>query len=256
VNIPFNDNLTLTASNDTTVCAGAPVPLLATATTGSSYTWTPATGLSSTTVNNPTAIVNSNTAYTVTASLNGCVRTKVINIGIKPNPVVNAGPDRTIVNGDVIQLTGTGSTAIQSVLWTPATSITLGGNTYTPTVAPTTTTTYTMTVKDNNNCTSTDDAIVTVIPYCVKVMDAFTPNGDGINDKWLTTNGAACTNQIVVSVFNRYGGVVYENQNYQNNWDGTYKGKPVPDGTYYFVVTYKLINGRNYTLKGDVTILR
>jgi gliding motility-associated-like protein len=49
---------------------------------------------------------------------------------------------------------------------------------------------------------------------------------------------------------------VYESKNYTNNWDGTYKGKPVPDGTYYYVVTFKLINGREYTAKGDVTILR
>jgi gliding motility-associated-like protein len=87
-------------------------------------------------------------------------------------------------------------------------------------------------------------------------MEAFTPNGDGINDKWLVTNGAPCTNQIIVKVFNRYGQEVYVNPAYQNNWDGTYKGKPIPDGTYYYVVTYKLINGRDYTLRGDVTILR
>jgi gliding motility-associated-like protein len=87
-------------------------------------------------------------------------------------------------------------------------------------------------------------------------MNAFTPNGDGINDRWLVTNGAACTNQIVVKVFNRYGNEVYSNENYQNNWDGTYKGKPVPDGTYYYVINYRLISGRVVPAKGDVTILR
>jgi gliding motility-associated-like protein len=62
--------------------------------------------------------------------------------------------------------------------------------------------------------------VVTVIPYCVKVMNAFTPNGDGTNDRWLVTNGAGCTNLVKVRVFNRYGQEVYNNENYQNNWDG------------------------------------
>jgi gliding motility-associated-like protein len=255
VTVGFTDNLTLATNNDTAVCAGAPVPMIA-ASNAASFAWSPATGLSNAAISNPVATVNSNTAYTVTATLGTCVKTKTINISIKPNPAVNAGPDKSIVSGDDIQLAGTGNLNVQSILWSPAVSITGGVNTYTPTVKPATTTTYTLTVRDNNNCTSTDDAIVTVIPYCVKIMQAFTPNGDGINDKWLTTNGAPCTNQITVKIFNRYGTVVYENNAYQNNWDGTYKGKPVPDGTYYYFVTYKLINGRDYVLKGDVTILR
>ncbi len=114
-----------------------------------------------------------------------------------------------------------------------------------------------MTVVDANGCTSTDNALVTVLPYCLKVMDAFTPNGDGQNDRWIVTNnGGSCTKQVFATVFNRYGNVVYKNENYQNNWDGTYSGKPVPDGTYYYVITYRLINGNNVVLKGDVTILR
>jgi gliding motility-associated-like protein len=87
-------------------------------------------------------------------------------------------------------------------------------------------------------------------------MDAFTPNGDGVNDRWFASNGTACYTQLSVVVFNRYGGEVYKNANYQNNWDGTYNGKPVADGTYYYSATFKLINGRSITLKGDVTILR
>ena len=97
---------------------------------------------------------------------------------------------------------------------------------------------------------------LTVMPYCVKVMDAFSPNGDGANDRWIVTNGTGCTSRVKVAVFNRYGQQVYVNENYQNNWDGTFNGKPVPDGTYYYAVTYSLINGKSVIVKGDVTILR
>jgi gliding motility-associated-like protein len=258
VTVGFTDNLTLTTTpaTDTLVCAGVPVPLLATS-AANVYAWSPAGGLSSAVINNPVAAVNANTTYTVTASLNGCVRTKAININIKANPVISAGPDKTIISGDVVTLDGSSvNINNQSILWSPAATITGGINSYVATAKPTATTTYTLTIKDNNNCVSTDDAVVTVVPYCVKVMDAFTPNGDGINDKWIVTSGGACTSQVMVNVFNRNGELVYNNENYQNNWDGTYKGKPLPDATYYYVIRFKLITGNGLQLKGDVTILR
>jgi gliding motility-associated-like protein len=88
-------------------------------------------------------------------------------------------------------------------------------------------------------------------------MDAFTPNGDGINDRWLVVNnGGVCVGKISVGVYNRYGNLVYNNDNYNNDWTGLYKGKPLPDGTYYYVVTYQLLTGSYLKLKGDVTILR
>ena len=254
INVAFTDNLTLSASNDTTVCAGAPVQLQATAATGATFTWTPAPGLSNPNISNPVANVNTTTTFTVRASLNGCIKTEPVNIAIKPNPAVSAGADKTIVDGDEAQLQGSASNAV-SVAWTPVTTL-RDANTFSPIAKPSATTTYTMTVKNTDNCTSTDDVKITVLPYCVKVMNAFTPNGDGANDRWIVTNGTGCTSRVKAAVFNRYGQQVYINENYQNNWDGTFNGKPVPDGTYYYAVTYSLINGKTVIVKGDVTILR
>lgn len=259
VNVGFTDNMTVTARQDTTVCTGSSVQLDATAPAGSTYTWSPATGLSATNIKNPIATTNANApanssiTYTVTATLNTCVKTDDVVISMRPKPGVSAGNDKTIYIGDAVTLQGSGA---GSPTWTPSSSLT-GANTYTPQAKPAVTTTYTLTVKDNNNCTSSDDVVVNVVPNCMKVMLAFTPNGDGVNDKWIVTdNGGNCTEQVHVNVYNRYGGLVYKNDNYQNNWDGTYNGKPVADGTYYYVVTYKLINGRTASLQGDVTIVR
>jgi gliding motility-associated-like protein len=105
-------------------------------------------------------------------------------------------------------------------------------------------------------CSGNDDVLVTVAPYCIAVKNAFTPNGDGQNDRWLVTNGGACTKSIAVKVFNRYGQLVFRSDNYQNNWEGTNDGKPIPDGTYYYVITYNLVSGKTFQTKGDVTILR
>ncbi|MBL7733242.1 MAG: gliding motility-associated C-terminal domain-containing protein [Chitinophagaceae bacterium] len=183
--------------------------------------------------------------------------TKTVTVDVKPSPVVNAGPDKTIVEGYDVMLEGNSSiTSPVSIAWTPNSTLT-GANTYTPIAKPLTTTNYTMTVVSPNGCVSTDNALVTVIPYCLKVMDAFTPNGDGMNDRWIVTNnGGNCTKQVIAAVYNRYGNQVYKNDNYTNNWDGTYNGKPVADGTYYYVIRYILLNGAVITLQGDVTILR
>lgn len=181
--------------------------------------------------------------------------TKTVTIPLIPSSSASAGPDRTIVEGDVTILNGSGAAFPTTITWTPNTTLT-ASNSYTPTAKPITTTTYTLTVVESNGCTSSDDVVVTVIPYCVKPMNAFTPNGDGFNDRWLVTSGGACTQQVIAKVFNRYGNLVYSNDNYNNDWDGTYKGKPVADGTYYYVLLYRLVNGNSIPVKGDVTILR
>jgi gliding motility-associated-like protein len=182
--------------------------------------------------------------------------TKTIVVDVKQSPTISAGPDKIIVNGDQITLDGSlGSNTAASIAWTPAVSLT-GANTLTPTAKPTITTNYTLTVVDANGCISTDAAQVTVLPYCIKVMDAFTPNGDSKNDRWLVTQGGACTIQSKVSLFNRYGSEVYSNLNYQNDWTGTYNGKNLPDGTYYYQIEFTLVGGRKIFAKGDVTILR
>lgn len=181
--------------------------------------------------------------------------TKNVVVNFKPNPGVNAGTDQTIVDGDVVTLNGSGTGNITSITWTPNSTLT-GANTFNPVAKPRTSTTYTLAIVESNGCSSADDVIITVIPYCVKPMNAFTPNGDGINDRWLVTSGGACTKQVIAKVFNRYGELVYSNENYNNDWDGKYKGNPVPDGTYYYVLQYRLINGNSIPVKGDVTILR
>ena len=180
---------------------------------------------------------------------------KTVNVPVRPAPTVNAGSDKTIVQGDEVQLQGSSNGTPAVILWTPNNNIT-GASTFTPVVKPAQTTPYLLTVTDANGCIGSDNALVTVIPYCIKVMNAFTPNNDGQNDRWLLTDGNPCTEKIFVAVYNRYGNEVYRNENYQNNWDGTYKGKPVADGTYYYNVSFKTITGKPISVKGDVTILR
>lgn len=181
---------------------------------------------------------------------------KTLNVPVRTAPNVNAGPDQTIVEGDQIMLTGASSGTPTNILWSSSGAFVSGANTFTPVVKPASTAVYVLTVTEANGCTGTDNALITVIPNCIKVMNAFTPNNDGQNDRWLVTDGNPCTNRIYVAVYNRYGNEVFRDDNYQNNWDGTYKGKPVADGTYYYTVSFRTITGKMISVKGDVTILR
>ena len=183
------------------------------------------------------------------------ILTKQVTVDVVQASVASAGPDKTIVEGGSVVLSGSADPGVASILWSPAASLNTA-TALTPKATPAATTVYTLVVTNVNGCTTTDQATVTVLPSCIKIMGAFTPNGDGMNDKWLVTSSSACFTQIKVTVFNRYGSVVYSDENYQNNWTGTYKGNNVPDGTYYYGIEYRLIDGRTIFLKGDVTILR
>ncbi|RYE20742.1 MAG: gliding motility-associated C-terminal domain-containing protein, partial [Sphingobacteriales bacterium] len=201
-------------------------------------------------------IITAPGSYTVTTrdSL-GCTRAETVVATFTQPFTVSAGPDASIFSGDEVQLFGVASEPVASVLWSPATG--LSSTTTLNTVAkPTATTVYTLTATSLQGCTASDNVQVTIIPYCVKVKNAFTPNGDGNNDLWQVYDDYGCLKNISLHVFNRYGKKVFESRDYRNNWNGTFEGKPVPDGTYYAVLNFTLITGRVVTVKSDVTVLR
>jgi gliding motility-associated-like protein len=251
VTVGLANNLTLSNRNDTAICFGASfIPTFTSNATN--FSWTPTSGVSNAAILNPTLSPTAFITYTITGTTGTCTINKSFNVNVAQNVVVNAGPDVTILAGQTVQLQGSGT--IGTYLWTPSTGLS-ATNIINPLANPVTTTTYSLRTTTAIGCTNTDDVMVTVVPYCVKPMEAFTPNGDGINDRWLITNGN-CLKTAKVMVYNRYGSLVYENENYTNNWDGTYKGKAVPDATYYYKIEYTLINNQKVFSKGDVTVLR
>lgn len=90
---------------------------------------------------------------------------------------------------------------------------------------------------------------VTDVPTLPNII---TPNGDGYNDKWEID--LEVFNNSTVTIFDRWGEIVYESDNYQNTWDGTFKdtGRRVADGTYFYVLK-RNIGGDVY--KGAINII-
>ncbi len=86
------------------------------------------------------------------------------------------------------------------------------------------------------------------------VSNAFTPNGDGIDDVF--TIGLTNLGAYHLKVFNRYGVQLFESQSLYNNWDGTYNGLPVPAGVYYYVITATSLDNQPVKRSGYVAVIR
>ena len=163
---------TANAGNDATICSGSSAMLSASG--GVTYSWSPATGLSSTNIFNPSANPTSTTIYTVTVTqANSCTSIDTVTVSVKPTPTANAGNDQTICAGQPATLTAIGGS---TYLWS---------NTYTTAtinVSPGTTTTYTVTVTASNGCTAADNVIVNVTQL---------PNANAGNNQSLCTGQSA-----------------------------------------------------------------
>ena len=243
--------VTLALHVDTTICNGASFNA-GTVSNATTYSWSPTAGVSNPAIASPVLSPTTTTTYTVTATTGNCSNVKTLKVTVLPGVTVSAGPGASIFEGSSYQLQGSGTAGIY--LWTPATGLS-ATNILNPIATPLQTTTYNLKITNTQGCSNSANVTIEVIPYCVKPMNAFTPNNDGSNDTWFITNGS-CLKRATVQVYNRYGSKVFESQDYKNDWRGTYKNKPLPDGTYYYVIDYELINGTRVLKKGNVTILR
>lgn len=180
----------------------------------------------------------------------GCTSYREQTVTVYPAPIVNAGPDKAVLEGGTAVLNGSGSGNNLQFLWTPPTALNNPALAQ-PVVMPSADMTYTLTATSADGCTATDQVFVKVLKT-PNIPNAFSPNGDGVHDKWeilyLDSYPGA-----TVDVFNRYGQKVFESKGYARPWDGTLNGKELPIGTYYYLIDPK--NGRK-PISGFVDIIR
>ena len=86
--------------------------------------------------------------------------------------------------------------------------------------------------------------------------NAFSPNGDGINDIYKPKDGYQNIEEFHAYIYNRWGQKLFEWSDPSTGWDGTYNGKPVKDGVYFCLVKAKGADGKTYNIKRDVNLLR
>jgi len=117
---------------------------------------------------------------------------------------------------------------------------------------------YILEVKDMNGCTARDSIQVIVIPNNDPdwyIPNSFSPNGDGINDEWLPVP-ASSAEIISLSIFSRWGELIYHTKNPCKSWDGNYNNTPQLPGVYVYIFTYKNSEERVVEISGDVSLVR
>ena len=168
-----------------------------------------------------------------------------------PYPHLNLGPDFKILEG--------GTSLIKPAFvfgnkltykWRPP--LYLNSDTAAmPRTTPLGDVTYTLELTGLGGCMVTEDIFIKLL-LAPEIPNAFSPNGDGINDNWeikyLESYPGA-----TIDVYNRYGQPVFKSIGYDKAWNGQYNGKPLPIATYYYIINPK--NGRKI-ITGSVTILK
>ncbi|MHC2991088.1 hypothetical protein OB13_05645 [Pontibacter sp. HJ8] len=162
-------------------------------------------------------------------------------------PQAEAGEDVTIIQGKTVELRASGGA---TYVWEPAEGLS-NANVSNPVASPDVTTTYTVTVTTAEGCTDTDEVTVTVIP-AISVPNAFSPNGDAVNEVWEIGNIENYPDARV-EIFNRWGSQIFSSTGYGSPWDGTYKGEALPVATYYYII---YLNSSEKPISGNVTIIR
>ncbi len=184
--------------------------------------------------------------------INACSDTAKQDIQVYPAPLIDAGPDKTIVQGGMVQLVGTIANASPATVnWFPIVGLS-AANSLATIASPPATLTYYLTVESSQGCKATDSVQIKVLKNII-IPNVFTPNGDGTNDFWVI-DGLNSYPNAIVEVFNRNGQKVFESKGYATPWDGRYKDKPVPVGTYYYIIVPN--NNLVGKLSGSITIIK
>lgn len=109
---------------------------------------------------------------------------------------------------------------------------------------------------DGNDAELIATITVTIVASLLEMPNAFSPNGDGVNDIYKAKDNHKSIVDFHAYIFNRWGQKLYDWTDIDGGWDGTYHGKQVPDGVYYVLVKATGADGRKYSIKRDVNILR
>jgi gliding motility-associated-like protein len=120
---------------------------------------------------------------------------------------------------------------------------------------------YNITVRATDTDDNTDQAVITIYivdkTEVITVPEGFSPNNDGFNDAFVI-NGLEPTDKVDIKIYNRWGTLIYEENNYNNDWDGRANvnmslGQNLPSGTYFYIIK---INGNDKEISGYVYMKR
>ncbi|MBC8172612.1 MAG: PKD domain-containing protein, partial [Chitinophagales bacterium] len=238
-------NIAAEFENETTVPAGV---------TLEEYDWDFGDGESSD-LENPDHFYDAPGDYEITliaTSSNGCKDTISYDISIGQLPFASAGPDDSVQYLETYFLDGDG---IGTYHWEPfflVSDPTIAD----PFIRPPVTITYVLTVTSPDGCVGYDTVTIYVIDRTiVEIPNAFSPNGDGINDEIFILNHSVAS-LIEYTIYNRWGEQVFTTNDLLIGWNGKQDGKELDLGVYAYVIRAIDLNGIPVLVKGNITLLK
>ena len=223
----------LVVPSDTALCSGGPLSLEASATGATESYWALPGGLSGVGLSTGVDAVGEGTSYWVfTAMRLGCVQEDSVAVTGLTLPDPDAGQDAFIVGGTTTVLGVSGANEEWEYAWAPANEVEAPTSATTVTNPLSETTTFLLEATSTDGCTGLDTVIVEVLQE-LNIPSGFTPNDDGMNDRW-NLGGLDQYPSAEITVFNRWGDVLFTQGIGSPPWDGTLNGIPVPVGTYYY----------------------
>lgn len=194
---------------------------------------------------------------------NGCDATVDITVTEPPELIVEAGPDQFIELGFNTTAQAIPNFTPVTFAWTPTDFLScLNDDCSNVFLNPVNTTTYLVTITDQDGCIAIDDLTIHVIKNRpVYIPNVFSPNGDGINDGFTLFTGPAVAEIHRLRIFDRWGELVFEGKNFAPNnealgWDGIFLGQPVNSGVFTYMADVLFIDGEFVQFKGDVSVVR
>ena len=250
--------ITATTSATPTSCGNSNGSTSATASGGTgtlSYFWIPGGQVTAS-----VGSLNQGTYTVIVTDANGCIQSATAVVGGTPSATVNAGVDVLILTGDTTNLSAVAGTGAVTYSWTPSVGLSCS-NCANPTASPLQTTQYCVTVTDTNGCTASDCVTITVETPCpenaaIDLPTAFTPNGDGHNDRFFIAGLNSCVTQYNLVIFNRWGEKVFESSDLTVSWDGTFHGRSLDPGVFVYYFSAVFTNKQSVTKKGNISLIR
>ncbi|MGB1102085.1 MAG: gliding motility-associated C-terminal domain-containing protein [Crocinitomicaceae bacterium] len=170
---------------------------------------------------------------------------EIPNITVQNDTIIDVGGEATLIV--VAPSTGTYTWIPEDGLSCPDCEITEA--------SPQNTTTYQVYYIDENGCSDQDSVKVWVnFAHGIGVPSGFSPNGDGVNDI-LFVKGFGIE-ALSFNIYNRYGELVFQSDNQNLGWDGTFKNRDENPGVFTWVLSYSMQDGSFGTLKGNTTLVR
>lgn len=191
----------------------------------------------------------------------GCEVQREVVIETSEALQLELGPDQVLQLGDSLVLKPILNFDPMLVNWEPTDGIS-NADQLDAVLKPSFTTTYTLTLTDAGGCTISDQITIIVDRNRpVFVPNAFSPNGDGVNDNFTLYSGMSVDQILQMKIFDRWGNLLMDRQDMQPNnpslgWDGQFRNKPLNPGvfTYFFEVLY--MDGQTDIITGEVVLLR